>query len=59
MPFMILLPLLGLFADPSDDEADAPGISRKAIPGLLGDPPSSGRRGGVGEEEGDGSLDPG
>ena len=56
---MILLPRLGLFADPSDDEADAPGISRKAIPGLLGDPPSSGIRGRVGEEEGDGSLDPG
>ena len=56
---MILLPLLGLLADPSDDEADVPGISRKAIPGLLGDPPSSGRWGGVGEEEGDGSLEPG
>ena len=59
MPFMILLPLLGLLADPSDDEADVPGISRKAIPGLLGDPPLWGWRGGVGEEEGEGSLEPG
>ena len=44
MPFMILLPLLGVLADPSDEEADDPdpGISRKAMPGLLGDPPSSG-----------------
>ena len=39
---MILLLRLGLFEEPSVEEAEEPepGISRKAIPGLRGDPPS-------------------